>query len=120
VGAALVSPAIQTLTCTSLEKAESSNVVLAYPLDPDMTLVDVSVPDPFTIWKFTVTPLSGLPFESTRAVRGTFTVAPCAMWAVCGTRASSIEDESAARVVCTCLAGKYEAGASCAVMVIAE
>src|SRR5712692_3508112 len=61
---------------------------------------------------------AGFPFESTRAVSGTFTVAPCAIHTVGVINDKSSCDEVPSSVACTCCALEYEAGANFAVSVM--
>src|SRR5581483_155751 len=101
----LVSPGTDALTCTSLATAVKVSVVDAYPFASEFTTHELRVPVPLTMTKLTGVPFTGVPFDRTRAVSMTFTVAPSAICAVCGASAKSKEDELAASVVCTCFAG---------------
>lgn len=71
--------AAQALTCTKAAICVTVNVTMAYPLEPVCALPALSVPEPLTTLKFTVTLFCGAPLLKTRAVSGTPIVAP---WAI--------------------------------------
>src|SRR2546426_11617364 len=74
----------QALTCTSPASAERRKEVLEYPLTSVVVAEELNVADPLVKKELTVRPLSGVPLESTRAVRGTLSVASGAIRAEAG------------------------------------
>src|SRR5271167_3979967 len=102
------------------------NAARAYPLTSVWVVTDQEPgkqPCPGVSWqKLTVCTGCPTPLESTRAVRFTLTVASCATFTLCGTRAMSSAVPShithPTNVVCTCWGLVYEAGASWVVIVM--